>query len=186
MPTAFDRFKREGEIIGRLVIEYGEMEWDFCLLVSAIIGDLDPALKAMYRTRGETQRIDVGDALARSRLPAGRIRTLYEETVSHMRTCLKLRNQYAHTNWIDDPTDGLTFVKIEDIAQSHAKADTANLQRYRLTAEIVEDQQRFFVDVFQNMRYLNLEIRSLDGSQPSSGFHYVSPMRLPMEAKALG
>lgn len=185
MPSAFDRYKREGEIIGRMVIEYGEMEWDFCLLVATIIGDLDPALKAMYRSRGETQRIDVGDALARHRLSAGKLRTIYEETVAHMRICLKIRNQYAHTNWVETASDGLAFLNIEEIAKSDAKADTANLQLYGLTIEILEDQQRFFVGVFQNLRYLNMEVQTAMGHAQMTGFHYVAPLVRPRFAQPI-
>ena len=185
LPSAFDRYKREGEIIGRMVIEYGEMEWDFCLLVAAIIGDLDSALKAMYRSRGETQRIDVGDALARNRLPLGRLRTIYEQTVAHMRICLKIRNQYAHTNWVETASDGLAFLNIEEIAGSDAKADTANLQLYGISMEILEDQQRFFVGVLQNLRYLNLEVQNSRGVSKLTGFHYISPLARPQLAERI-
>jgi hypothetical protein len=67
MPLPFDRFRREGDIIGRMILEYGDLEWSLCLLVSHVIGDLDIALKALYRSRGETQRIDIADALIRNR-----------------------------------------------------------------------------------------------------------------------
>jgi len=185
LPSAFDRYKREGEIIGRMVIEYGEMEWDFCLLVAAIIDDFDPALKAMYRSRGGNQRINVGDALARNRLSIGKMRTIYEETVAHMRVCLKIRNQYAHTNWVETASDGLAFLNIEEIADSDAKADTANLQLYGLNMAILEDQQRFFVGVFQNLRYLNMEVQSLKGNREMAGFHYVAPLARPQLAKPI-
>lgn len=185
LPSAFDHYKREGEIIGRIVIEYGEMEWDFCLLVAAIIDDLDPALKAMYRSRGETQRIDVGDALARNRLSPGKLRTIYEETVAHMRVCLKIRNQYAHTNWVETASDGLAFLNIEEVAKSDAKADTANLDLYGLNMGILEDQQRFFVGVFQNLRYLNMEVQTLRGTLQMTGFHYVTPLKRPLFAEPI-
>ena len=49
MPLPFDRFKDEGDIIGRMVIEYGDLEWDLCLLVSHVIEDLDIAVKTKAR-----------------------------------------------------------------------------------------------------------------------------------------
>jgi hypothetical protein len=185
MPSAFDRFKREGEIIGRMVIEYGELEWDLCLLVGHVIGDFDVALKTMYRSRGETQRIDVADALARNRLAIGRVRTIYEETVAHMRCCLKIRNQYAHTNWVDTVSDGLCFINIEEVAKTNDVVELSSLQQYQLNLKIIEDQQRFFVQVMQNMRYLNMEIQYLNGTSQVQGFHYVKGVKRPMQAKLL-
>lgn len=183
MPTAFDRFKREGDIVGRLVVEYGELEWDLCLLVSHVIQNLDTVLKAMYRSRGETARIDVADALARNQFPVGRLRTIYEQTIKQMRTCLKIRNQYAHTNWVRTATDELCFVKIEELAQSHDVVDTGDLQLYRLDLETIEDQARFFNEVMQNLRYLNMEIQSLKGTSALTGFHYVKGIKAPKMAQ---
>lgn len=97
-PSAFDKHRSKGEIIGRIVIEYGELEFDLCRLTGALINDTDTAVKAVYRMRGETQRINVSDALIRGKLPIGRTRTIYEETVARLRQCLTIRNQYAHTN----------------------------------------------------------------------------------------
>jgi hypothetical protein len=185
MPSAFDRHKRLGEIIGRMVIEYGEMEWDLCLLVGHVIGNSDTALKAMYRSRGETQRIDVADALVRNRLEMGRLRTTYEETLAHMRTCLKLRNQYAHANWVDVPSEGLCYINFECAASSDKEADVNALPRFCLDLEIVEDQQRFFVEVLQNLRYLSMEVQAKNGSVAHKGFHYVKPISKPRKAREL-
>ena len=63
MPSAFDHFRYEGNIIGRLVVEYGELEWSLCLIVNHVLDDFDLAVKTLYRTRGEGQRIDLADAL---------------------------------------------------------------------------------------------------------------------------
>ena len=183
MPTAFDRFKQEGDIVGRLVIEYGELEWDLCLLVSHVTQNLDTVLKAMYRSRGETQRIDVADALARNQFPVGRLRTIYEQTLKQMRTCLKIRNQYAHTNWVRTATDELCFVNIEELAKSHEVVDTGDLQLYRLDMETIEDQARFFNEVMQNLRYLNMEVQHLKGTNPLTGYHYIKKVKEPMMAQ---
>lgn len=185
MPSAFDRFKREGEIIGRMVIEYGELEWDLCLLVGHITRDFNVALKAMYRSRGETQRIDIADAIARNRLEPVRVRTIYEQTIAHMRICLKIRNQYAHTNWVETASDGLCFVNIEEIAKANDVADTSSLKLYQLDLNIIEDQQRFFFQVMQNMRYLCMEVQYINGSTDVQGFHYVKAIKKPMQAKPL-
>ena len=71
----------------------------------------------MFRVRGETARINVGDALGRQAYDKLGLRTDFELAVSAMRYCLKIRNQYAHCNWYDDRTGRLAFVNVEDIAK---------------------------------------------------------------------
>jgi hypothetical protein len=56
-----NKLRQEREIIGRLLVEYGEMELDLCNCVAMGIDDLDMALKAMFRARGETLRIDIAE-----------------------------------------------------------------------------------------------------------------------------
>lgn len=61
----------------------------------------------------------------------------------------------------------------------------SNLKMYQLSLEVIEDQQRFFVQVMQNMRYLNMEIQFLSGSSQVQGFHYVKRIKRPQEAKPI-
>lgn len=78
MPGAFAQFPEEGAIVGRLIVGYGQLEWDLCLLVGAALNDWETAVKAMFRSRGESQRLSLADALARQRVPAGKVRSVYE------------------------------------------------------------------------------------------------------------
>jgi hypothetical protein len=60
---AFHKFQGEAAIIGRLLAGYAELEIDLLNCVSVVRQDFDATLKAMFRVRGETARINVGDAL---------------------------------------------------------------------------------------------------------------------------
>jgi hypothetical protein len=64
MPTS-QKFQQEREIIGHLLMRYGEMELDVCNCVSMGLDDLDMTLKAMFRARGETLRIDIAEAMGK-------------------------------------------------------------------------------------------------------------------------
>ena len=185
LPSAFDRFRREGEIIGRLVIEYGELEWDLCLLVSTVIGDQDAAVKALYRVRGETSRIDIGDALVRNKLPTGVDAAIYSDTIAGMRKCLSIRNKYAHANWTNTTAPDLVFLDIERLAKSDDRIDLSNIRPSKLSLVILEDQQRYFTQVMQNLRYLNMECRSLLGENLQNGYHYVMTLVAPEVAAPL-
>lgn len=187
MPTAFDYFKREGDLIGRLVVEYGELEWTLCLLVSHVAQDLDLAVKTLYRTRGENQRINLADALIRNRIDP-KVKQIYEETIARMRTCLKLRNQYAHSNWLRSGNDQLCYIDIEGLAERNDVVSMDDMTLYQLDMDIIEDQARFFTEVAQNLNYLCMEVQYLNGSTTLTGFHYVqniSPPRMSVKLSGL-
>ena len=103
---AFHRFPNEAAIIGRLLAGYAELEIGLlhCVTVAREEDDFDATLKAMFRIRGETARINVGDALGRQVYDKLGLGADFEMAVSAMRYCLKIRNQYAHCNWYDDRT----------------------------------------------------------------------------------
>jgi hypothetical protein len=46
---AFDRFVEEGNIIGRLLAGYGELELEMCACVAAVTNDLDAAIRKLNR-----------------------------------------------------------------------------------------------------------------------------------------
>lgn len=184
MPTAFDHFKYEGNIIGRLVVEYGELEWALCSLCGHVIQDFDVSIKALYRSRGEQQRIDLADALIRNKIHS-EIRQVYEKTVSHMRECLKIRNRYAHSNWVHAASNRLCYVDIEALAKRNDCVDSGDAELFELNRDIIEDQARFFTEVLQNMLYLCMEVQYLNGSSEHSGFHYVQNIARPQMATRL-
>ena len=184
MPSAFDHFRYEGNIIGRLVVEYGELEWSLCLIVNHVLDDFDLAVKTLYRTRGEGQRIDLADALIRNRIDP-KPKQIYEETIARMRTCLKIRNQYAHSNWVHAGSNRLRYVDIEGLVESNRVVSSDDMILYQVDRNIIDDQARFFTEVAQNLAYLCMEIQHLKGQIASTGFHYIQNIALPKMAVKL-
>lgn len=146
MPS-FERHRKEGETIGRLVVGYGELEVGLMTLVAAILDDIDTALKVMFRTRGESQRIQIADALARQKLPEGKFRDRFTEAVSDTHHCLKIRNQYAHCQWLDPPDEGLMFVNMEEIAVASRHIVGSSLKKRLIDAGLLAEQEAYFVFV---------------------------------------
>ena len=62
-----NRFPRQMAVIGRLLVDYGELELDLmnCVQVARSF-DLNATLKAMFRIRGETNRIEIADGMGRA------------------------------------------------------------------------------------------------------------------------
>jgi len=61
--NAFLNFPNEAAIIGRLLAGYSDLEVGMMHCAQVVRDDLDTVLKTMFRTRGETQRIDVAAVL---------------------------------------------------------------------------------------------------------------------------
>jgi hypothetical protein len=179
MPSAFDYYRREGDIVGRLVVEYGELEWDLCLLVGVAIDDLDAAIKVMYRARGEAQRIALGDALARKHMPES-LQQIYSMTIARLRDCTKIRNRYAHTHFTTTADDRLAFMDIEALASESGVSDTARLPLFALTTELIEDEARMFTQVAQNLRYLNWDVQAAKGVNTAVETYLIDPIRPAM------
>jgi hypothetical protein len=167
---AFQKFRGEAAIIGRLLAGYAELEIDLLNCVSEVTQDFDATLKAMFRVRGETARINVGDALGRQAYDKLGLRTDFELAVSAMRYCLKIRNQYAHCNWYDDWTGRLAFVNVEEIAKGNQLiSGFNNLTRRYVDIPILDEQEKYFGYTDALISYTNYECRYRAGrlsSQP--------------------
>src|SRR5437879_2536793 len=93
---SFDHFPTEALAIGKMVASFGEIELLFGLVASTALGNQNLALRAMYRGRSTGGRIDLADVLMRDAMIKANLKPLYDETLSSVRHCLKIRNQYAH------------------------------------------------------------------------------------------
>jgi hypothetical protein len=161
---AFPRFPEEAEIIGRLLAGYGEVEFELCHCVSQVIDDLDLAIKAMFRSRGEKQRLDVADAIGRKPYVGLGLENEFSEAIGGAHFCRKVRNQYAHCNWHDDQTGKLGFVNLEEISEPNTEiTDLSGLTIRHLDTPLLEQQEAYFWFVIQSLTYLNYEGRKRAG-----------------------
>jgi hypothetical protein len=135
----------EAARIGRMLAGYSELEFGLFACIEAANDDYDGLFKSMFRCRGETQRIDIADALGRHKFHAIGLGTDFEMAVGNMRRCLSIRNQYAHSHWSSKP-QRLGFVDMEQNAKLHIHLTRANtnFQIRVLTPELVEQQENFF------------------------------------------
>src|SRR5690242_15429696 len=78
----FLTFPDEAAIIGCLLAGYTTLEVGLLHCVQVVRDDFDAVLKAMFRARSETQRIDVADALGRHYYHDRGIGTEFEMGVS--------------------------------------------------------------------------------------------------------
>jgi hypothetical protein len=139
------QYPNEAAIIGQIVIGYGELEIALMNTVQAARnGDLDTTLKTMFRSRGESRRIEVGDALGRqafTRLGFGRE---FETAIANMNYCRRMRNQYAHCIWHNyDPTGQrrLGFANLEELSKTNSMVTSlGNLTYWFLDIALLQEQ----------------------------------------------
>jgi len=137
--------------------------------VQLVQNDFDAVLKAMFRTPGETQRIDVADALGRHFYHDRNLGTEFEMAVSAVRYCLKIRNQYAHCVWYDDKSGTLAFVNLEEIAKGNDRVqDLTSLTVLHVDVPLLTDQEAYFVYADALLSWANYEGRRRDGKIKSN------------------
>src|SRR5437764_15054804 len=94
----FVDFPQERDILGTLLIAYGEIEWALSVCVQHVL-DISPseATRIMFRVKGA--RIEVADAIARPAFTKIGLGAKWGNAIGPARHCRTIRNQYAHCHW---------------------------------------------------------------------------------------
>jgi hypothetical protein len=154
----FDSFPNEAALIGHLVAGYGGLEIDLLLCVLEAKRDID-SVKAMFKTRGETQRLDIADALGRPSFKKFALETEFGMAVGAIRYCLKIRNQYAHSNFWEEKNGKLSFGSLEDIAKSHNPLDIGSITLSSIDEALLREQLAYFEYAEAWLHFLNEEVQ---------------------------
>lgn len=150
---ALDRCPKEFAIIGKLLAAYGDLEFDLSSAVS-VVHSTDMAIKALFRPRGESARVEIADAMAREAYVKAGFETPWCEAIGNFKYCLRVRNQYAHCNWFWRSDLGLGFVDLQAMAEEKKHLSTQNLTVYPLDLALLEAQEGYFAYVQDCLRYL--------------------------------
>src|SRR5882724_559901 len=160
-------FPREMAVIGRLLVDYGELEIDLmnCVQVARSF-DLNATLKAMFRVRGETNRIDIADGLGRAAYVAVNLTAEFDSMIAALKHCLRIRNKYAHAYW-HDPNMGkdLCYVSLEELAKENdAVRDLTALTFFFIDEPLLLRQEQFFEYTRNLITYVNYQGRYNSGA----------------------
>ncbi len=127
-------------------------------LIRWIIDDEDKAFRFLYRSRGESQRIMVAEALIAAPLRGHHYQATIDDLISDLRHCLAIRNQYAHANWADT-LDDLLFTSLEQIVDMEPPLSPSGLTMRKATEKALKFQHRFFCAVGDMFAFLNFEFQ---------------------------
>ncbi len=167
--SAFDDFPEEGATIGRLLAGYGELELHLCNCVGEIKNDITMVFKVMFRPRGETQRIDVADAIGRQPFQTIKRDTEFAMAIGAMRYCLKIRNQFAHCHWVDNHGRCLGFVELEEKAKNNDPSILIwQTPSHDLDVQTLANHETYFCYTRDLLIFLTHEARVQAGSVPKN------------------
>ncbi len=157
-------FAKEAAIVGRLLAGYTTLEVGLMNCVQVVRDDLDTVLKAMFRARGETGRIDIADAFGRHYYAQHKLGTEFETAIGGVRYCLKIRNQFAHCVWYDDKSGKLAFTNLEEIAKGNAYLrNLDDLTILHVDEPLLAEQEAYFVYADDLIAWVNYEGRQRAG-----------------------
>jgi hypothetical protein len=139
--------------VGLILAGYTELEFALLNCLDALLADFDTIFKSLFRTRGETQRIEIGDAIGRHKFHAIGLGTEFETAIGALQYCRKIRNYYSHCYWFTDP-QGFGYVDLEEVAKQNAMAteDNSFFTLRHLNDAVLSEQAAYFnaTDSFLN------------------------------------
>jgi hypothetical protein len=171
----FVDFPQEREIIGSLLISYGEIEWALAIcLQQALDISASDATRILFRVKGESARIETVDAIARPSFSKIGLVGQWGNAVGAARHCKKIRNQYAHCHW--RLFDGvLRFLNLDEEAE--AAEGPLIVDAIPLKLDLLKRQHTYFIYALDCLYYLEEEYKKRAGR--SSSHDQLEPKSIP-------
>lgn len=161
---AFLNYPEEARLLGELVLGYGELDISFCMMCGIATQRQFELLHAVNQVRSESARLDIANALSVDAFAELGLSREYARTHKAVRFCLKVRNQWAHSQWGDLSPHGLAFTKTDgDVFARPLKRTVWN----SITADLLRKQEAFFEYTRHCILTVEMNLRPiLDGRKP--------------------
>lgn len=175
---------RETALLGEMVVGYGEIELVFAIICGMALEHRNVVLQAFHSIRTESGRISVGNALGSTAFGTLGLRNTYAEAYGAVNYCLKVRNQYAHSQWSLNPKGGgMTFASLDKAFEG----GTFSPKWKSVTLELLISQEEYFNYTRQILLHLEYEIplaiARRDGILPPRSLALPLPQRIPPPPK---
>ena len=155
-----------------MVVGYGELELTFAHCAGLALGQTYEVLNAIQSVRSESARIKIADALSSGAYKKLALEPQYADALGGLRHCLKIRNQYAHSQY-SRAGRRLKFFNPNNTFTSPTKP----LPYRWISIPMLKEQAAFFGWTRDMLIYLQLSIpHHLKGK--------LSPYPLPKRTKA--
>lgn len=160
----------ESRMVGELLTGYGELEWSLLNTVSEVLKDGSTiALKALFRTRGEGQRVDIADGIARHEFERLGLETQFSMAIGAMRICKNIRNNFSHCMFHQEPGDeALRYINLEEAARQHGDTTKILVTLYEINIHLLKQQLEYFDYCDKCFYWLRNEVRTKLGRSNDS------------------
>lgn len=176
------KFPNEMAVVGRILVDYGEIEIDLLNCIQMARGrDMNSTMKTMFRVRGEMSRIQIADALGRVPYTSLGLGDEFAMIIDAFHYCRRIRNKYAHAYW-HDPVQGkrLCYVSLEDLAEEDDPVnDLGRLTFFFLDEPLLVKQEGYFDFVRGPLSYLNWEGQFRSKLIKSNAIKMPTPLQKP-------
>lgn len=163
MPV-FQKFGAEARIVCNLLTGYTDLEVSLLNCVQVVRADFDTVLKAMFRVRGETNRVRIADGLGLNGYRALGLEVEFADAILAMRYCVSIRNQFAHSVLWDDNSGRLAIAALEDAAElDQAVNDFSALPVYHVDLLLLTAQEAYFCYTSDLLTWVNYQGRYFAG-----------------------
>jgi hypothetical protein len=172
----FNGFEKERDLIGQMLVAYGEIEFAVLTCVAAALdGETITAIQVLFRVRGEGARLEVADAIVRPAFKKHALEGKWGNGLGAARVCKDIRNQFAHCHWDGRKTSGLAFVNLDADAQRVSDPSTVTFIPIHL--DLLKRQFAYFQYAFDLLLFLSQEYDLRVGK--SSSHPYAEPKSIP-------
>lgn len=162
-------FPAEANLIGLMVLGYSELDITLCFVGGLALGQKWAVLSALHALDNESARLDMVNRLVKHVMIERGIDAKFGEAIGAMRHCKKIRNQYAHAQWIDR-NNTLMFASAKDIPW---KAD--GVIQWKVTNfHLLQKQKAYFEYTRKCLIWLEAEF-----SMPHNPLQWPPHMRQP-------
>jgi hypothetical protein len=156
--------------IGRILAGYPQVEYSMLECLDAVREDYDVVYRYLFGVRGETQRVEIANALGRHFYHELDLGTDFDSTFDAIRHLLRIRNQYAHAHWLANET-GMSMAGIEELAKSKTYATgESEVALHSVTLEIVRQQEQYGDYVSSMLAWLTDEAKIKRGKATVNRF----------------
>jgi hypothetical protein len=140
--SEFENFPREHNLIGEMLMAYGEMEFALIGCLTEALGvDDHTSARILFRVRGESPRLLVADAILRPVFSKHKLKDKWITAYSAVNHCKNIRNQYAHCHW-QVHEEKLHFMDLDKDAGSNE--ELLNVTFYPIDLALIERQHQYF------------------------------------------
>ncbi|MBY5579272.1 hypothetical protein [Rhizobium leguminosarum] len=158
---AFLHRKDELALIGEMVIGYGELDISFAMICGIALNHQWAVLDACQQVRSETSRLDIAAALGKEAFEQMNLKNEFEISLRQLKHCVKIRNQYAHSQW-GDLEGSLKFLNPETAFERPLKQASWKI----VDLKLLQQQEAFFENTRAWVLWLEFALRSRELRRP--------------------